>query len=252
MSTSSWTQNKIVLAVLLVVFGIPFFSCCVCTPMVAILMHSEFDEANELWQQGKQAEAVEIYAKNLDRGLRTWDEDVLERVVTYYHDAGEKDRAKHFCRVAVDSNTLLSPQSELVRKFYEQEKAAYEAELAKPTGFAARVMPASKRQIEAIASGLQEDFMYYPSEAYTVKASSYKNAYYVVMPISGPGIPKKLGAWFRFGTPNEDGMVLAANVAASVFSVFPKGSNTKANAWHDDKDCKDLLKHVKKETGVSY
>jgi len=166
MSTSTWNQNKVVLTVLLVVFGIPFFSCCVCAPMLAVIAPSKSGADD---QAGREAKTVEPVANKRNQ--------------------------------------------------------------TKPPGFAARVKPASRQQLTDIASGLEKDFVVHPSAAYMVKASSYKDAYYVVSPLTGPGIEDRLGAWLRYGDPQTHGMVLSANGMAAEFSAFPEGSKTKANAW---------------------
>ncbi len=127
MSNNSLSRKKTVLAVVLAVLAVPFFSCCVCAPMVAILIPSELAEADRMWMDGRKTEAVQIYSDKVESGIGVSNEIILERLVTYYFEQGDKERAKQYRRIAIENGTNLALSPDALHAAYEREKKAYEA-----------------------------------------------------------------------------------------------------------------------------
>ncbi|PQO28700.1 hypothetical protein C5Y97_23245 [Blastopirellula marina] len=127
MSSVSFSRNKTVLAVVLAVLAVPFFSCCVCAPIVAIFIPSEIDEADRLWSDGRKAEAVEIYSRKVEGGAGVANEVILERLVSFYFEQGDKEQAKHYRRIAIENGTDLTLSPDSLQASFEREKKAYEA-----------------------------------------------------------------------------------------------------------------------------
>ena len=109
--------------------------------------------------------------------------------------------------------------------------------------FVKRVQQPTTNQLDRIKPGLEKGFVLQPP-AYTVKSKSHNSAYYIVTRLQGPGV-SAFAAWCISGEPTaESGIVLSANNVAAEFSQWPKGSETKADAWITDPDCSNLLDYA--------
>lgn len=148
MSNNSLSPKKTVLAVVLAVLAVPFFSCCVCAPMVAIFIPSELAEADQMWKDGRKTEAVAIYAENIESGIGVSNETMLERLVTFYFEQGDKERAKQYRRIAIENGTDLALSPDSLRAAYEREKMAYEE--AEKRQIAAKQAQDEKEKQEAV------------------------------------------------------------------------------------------------------
>lgn len=96
------------------------------------------EKADVLWAKGKKSEAVEIYVTDLERASSPRSK-ILERVIEFYFENGNKQKAEHYCNMAIEADVELSPHSKELRDFFtwvrkdyarkvEQQKLAVEAE----------------------------------------------------------------------------------------------------------------------------
>lgn len=117
---------------------------------------------------------------------------------------------------------------------------------AKPSGFAARIAPATKAQLDKITSGLNSGITVDRAVAWMVKSEAYVNVYFVVACLHDSEGGSDIGAWSCSGAPDAGGgMVMSANDIAVRFSVWPDMSKTNAASFEGDVECRNLLDYAR-------
>lgn len=74
------------------------------------------EKADALWAKGKKSEAVELYVSDLE-GTSSPSPRILERVIEFYFENGNKEKAEQFSNMAIEADVELSPQSNELREF---------------------------------------------------------------------------------------------------------------------------------------
>lgn len=110
--------------------------------------------------------------------------------------------------------------------------------------FAERVSPATPQQLDKIRIGLEDGFAI--SNGYMVKSRSHGQVYYVAARLQGPGVDD-VAVWAVSGPPDAPRLTMSADNVAVAFSDWPKGSETKANAWITDEDCSKLRTYAEQQ-----
>lgn len=89
------------------------------------------EKADALWAKGKKSEAVELYVTDLER-TSSPSPKILERVIEFYFENGNKEKAERICNMAIEADVELSPQSNELRDFFSsvREKHARKVEVA--------------------------------------------------------------------------------------------------------------------------
>jgi len=108
-----------------------------------------------------------------------------------------------------------------------------------------RVIPATQTQLNQVKEGLEEGFT--ASNAYAIKSNDFEKVYFVACNLSGPGVSEAVAVWSISGDSNAPGMILCANHIAKEFSVYPLGSDTKANISMADEGTNIVEDYVRKK-----
>lgn len=108
-----------------------------------------------------------------------------------------------------------------------------------------KIETAGQKQLELIKKGLDPELTIVRSCA--VKSSNYKSAYYVSALVHGPQ-KADVGVWWISGAKERPGLILAVDGFASVYSSYPKASNTRVRARTTDDEVGLLKAYLKEES----
>ncbi|QDT24817.1 hypothetical protein Enr10x_01090 [Gimesia panareensis] len=92
--------------------------------MLISFVSTDKEEADELWAKGNKSEAVELYVSELE-GTFSPNPEILARVIEFYFENGNKEKAEEFCNMAIETDVELSPQSKEIRDFVASVREEY-------------------------------------------------------------------------------------------------------------------------------
>lgn len=84
--------------------------------MLISFVSTDKEEADALWAKGKKSEAVKLYVSELE-GTSTPNPEFLARVIEFYFENGDMEKAKLYCNMAIEADVELLPQSKEIRDF---------------------------------------------------------------------------------------------------------------------------------------
>lgn len=175
-SSARTYRRRVVGFLALLILGPPaILFCCVCGPIVSLFVTTDLERANQLWDEGRREEAIELYEVALPSAMRP-DPLALKRVIEWSWEHEDEAQALRFCELAAEKSVKLSLSpaelheryEESVERFAESETTRIEeerrlreyedAEGRKSTDFAGAWV-AAQRYVEArIDRGSTADF----------------------------------------------------------------------------------------------
>ncbi len=82
------------------------------------------EKADAMWAKGNKSAAVELYVIDLE-GTSSPSPRILARVIEFYFETGDMEKAKHYCNVAIETDVELSPHSKEIRDLVDSVREEY-------------------------------------------------------------------------------------------------------------------------------